>query len=282
MSKTIKVKLLTAGILMSVGLIIFAVAMTLNDWDFTKLNTVKYETNTYELNKQFYDIHIQSDTADVTFKPTEDDICKVVCYEKTNAKHTVTVKNNTLSINENDERKWYDYIGINIDRSKITVYLSEKEYKELSITTDTGDTKIPKDFSFTNVDIKTSTGDVKNNANASGTIKIKTSTGDIRTQNITVGSLELSASTGDITLKSVIAMERFSVETSTGDVKLEACDGREILVKTSTGDVKGSLLSDKVFFAESNTGDVNVPKTTKGGKCEIVTDTGDIRITIDQ
>ena len=42
----------------------------------------------------------------------------------------------------------------------------------------------------------------------------------------------------------------------------------------------GSLLSDKVFITETDTGNVNIPKTTDGGKCEIKTDTGDIKIKI--
>ena len=51
-------------------------------------------------------------------------------------------------------------------------------------------------------------------------------------------------------------------------------------MRTHTGDVSGNLLSDKVFITETDTGRIDVPKTTTGGKCEIKTDTGDIRISI--
>ena len=61
-------------------------------------------------------------------------------------------------------------------------------------------------------------------------------------------------------------------------MKFDGCDADRIFVKTDTGYVKGSLLSDKVFIAQSDTGDVDVPKTITGGKCEIETDTGDIKI----
>lgn len=44
--------------------------------------------------------------------------------------------------------------------------------------------------------------------------------------------------------------------------------------------MKGSLLSDKVFLMQTDTGEVDVPKTVTGGKCEIITDTGDIRIDV--
>lgn len=83
-------------------------------------------------------------------------------------------------------------------------------------------------------------------------------------------------------MKNVISKEKFSIERSTGDVMFDSCDAAEILVKTDTGDIKGSLLSDKVFITQTDTGSVDVPKTVIGGKCEITTDTGDIRIKIQQ
>ena len=79
-------------------------------------------------------------------------------------------------------------------------------------------------------------------------------------------------------MNNVIAAEKFSVERSTGYVKLNGCDAAELYVKTNTGDVIGSLLTDKVFITDTDTGSVDVPKTAVGGKCEIKTDTGNIKI----
>jgi DUF4097 and DUF4098 domain-containing protein YvlB len=81
-------------------------------------------------------------------------------------------------------------------------------------------------------------------------------------------------------LENVIATEKISVERTTGDVKFAFCDAGEIFVKTDTGDVTGSLLTDKVFITETDTGKIHVPKLTTGGRCEISTDTGDIKISI--
>jgi DUF4097 and DUF4098 domain-containing protein YvlB len=64
-------------------------------------------------------------------------------------------------------------------------------------------------------------------------------------------------------------------------VKFEKSDAAELSIKTDTGDVTGTLLTEKIFDAKSSTGDVDVPKTGSGGKCEIRTGTGDIRIKID-
>ena len=62
--------------------------------------------------------------------------------------------------------------------------------------------------------------------------------------------------------------------------KRQQDEARTISIKTDTGDVTGTLLSEKEFITDSDTGNIDVPKTTTGGKCEITTDTGDIKIDI--
>ena len=48
----------------------------------------------------------------------------------------------------------------------------------------------------------------------------------------------------------------------------------------SKPDFFGSLLTDKVFITDTDTGSVDVPKTPAGGRCEIKTGTGDIKMEI--
>lgn len=86
--------------------------------------------------------------------------------------------------------------------------------------------------------------------------------------------------TGDLSLKNVIATDTFTIERSTGDVVFNGSDATVIFVKTDTGDVSGNILTEKVFITQTDTGSVEVPKTASGGRCEIITDTGDIKINI--
>jgi len=317
MRKTTKLRLVIAASLVLIGCIIFWGAMSMLKWDFTKLSTSKYETNSYEINEGFSAISIDTNTADIVFVPSETGA--VTCYEQKNVKHSVTVKDGTLVIEVVDARKWYEYIGINLASPKITVYIPQGEYGALSVKSRTGDVEIPEDFHFTSIDISERTGDVTNYASASEGVRIKTTTGKICVEDISAGLLDLSVSTGDVTvsgvtcggdvsvtvdtgkayltditcksvtsrgntgdisLRNVIATERFSVERDTGDVNFESCDAAEIFVKTDTGDVEGSLLSEKVFVVSTDTGKKEVPDTITGGRCEITTDTGDIRISI--
>ena len=99
---------------------------------------------------------------------------------------------------------------------------------------------------------------------------------DVTCQNLSTGG-----GTGDVKLTNVIASGAFVIKRTTGDVTFEGCDAAEILVTTSTGDVKGTLLSDKVFFVETDTGRRKYPHMTTGGKCQIITSTGDIEIGIE-
>lgn len=311
--------LIIAALLVVVGILILLLAVSSADWDFTKFGTGAYETETHDIIDKFTDISIKTNTADIAFIPTDDEKCSVVCYEKSNQKHSVEVNDGTLAVNVVDTRRWYEYIGINFGTPKITVYIPRGEYSSLSVKSDTGDVEIPEDFSFQGVDISVSTGHVTNYASASQAIRIKTSTGDIFLEGISAGSLDLSVttgkvtvtgarcdgdvrvkvstgkasltdvtckslisegSTGDIFLKSVIASERFSIERDTGDVRLDASDAGKIFIETDTGDVTGTLLSEKNFDVETDTGRKDVPDTHTGGRCEISTDTGDIRISI--
>lgn len=314
-----KVWLIIAASFVLAGGIIFVGVMTIFNWDFTKLSTVKYETGNYDINEEYENISIVTNTADVSFVPSENSKTSVICHQQKNMKHLVEVQDGTLSVEVVDTRKWYEHIGINFDTPKITVYIPQGEYGTLLVKSSTGDVKIPKEFKFKSIDILESTGNVTNYASALEDIKIKTSTGNIVAESISAGMLDLSVSTGeirvskstckgdvkiavstgktnmtdikcksvvsmgntgDIYLKNVIAAESFSVERSTGNVRLDGCDAAEIFIKTDTGDVRGSLLNEKVFIVESDTGRVDVPKTATGGKCEIYTDTGSVSIKV--
>ena len=265
----------------------------------TACSSSEYETNIHEINEEVNSISIKTATTHIEFVPSDDGICKVVCYEKAKERHSIEVQNGTLAINVLNDKEWYDYIWFNIDSPKITIYLPTAEYSSLVIEGSTGDIEISKDFVFKNIDVSLSTGDVKCYASAEETIKIVTNTGNIYMESISATSLDLmvstgrvtvsdiacknlisTGSTGDISLKNVISTEKISIERETGDVTLEASDAVEIFITTDTGDVNGSLLTDKVFITKTDTGRIDVPNSITGGRCEITTDTGNIKISI--
>ncbi|MBE7085966.1 MAG: DUF4097 domain-containing protein [Clostridiales bacterium] len=318
MKKATKKWLLIAVSLLTCGLLIFITVMSINQWDFSKISTDKFQTTRHEIDMPFHDILIDADTADIIFAPTEDAFCEVVCYEKTKEKHSVSVDGGTLTIRAENTKKWYEYIGFSFGSPKLTIYLSPLSYTALTIKVSTGDVTLPDNFDFESIDISTSTGNVRVEAEALDSMKISTTTGDIRVENTYTNDLELSVTTGDITVSSVtcqnftanvstgkthlnsiicqtltsngntgdifmvdvMAVKKMSIERSTGDVEFKRCDSQDITITTDTGDVEGSFLTDKIFTAKTDTGDVELPPTSSGGTCKITTDTGDIEIEI--
>lgn len=319
MKKAVKIWFITALSLVVLGCVLFAGVMTSLKWDFSKLSTVIYETNTSDINEPFDDISLTTDTADIVFALSKDGICRVECREEKNAKHTVTVENGVLTVKTDDKRTLRDYVGFNFDSPKITVYLPQTEYGTLSVCETTGNIEIPKDFVFDDIDIAVSSGNVSISAAVREESKIKTSTGNITVQDTSAGSLDISVATGtvtvsdvsctgdvsvkcingevqmsdiscknvvsdgttgDISLKNVLASEKLSLARSTGYVNFSGCDAGEVYIKTTTGNVTGSLLTEKIFVTATDTGNVEVPETTTGGRCEIRTNTGDIKITV--
>lgn len=99
---------------------------------------IRYETNIHEISETFSDISLTTDTADIVFALSNDGKCRVECYEPENAKHSAAVANDTLIIEINEQKSWYDYIGFQFGSPRITVYLPQAEYGALSISESTG------------------------------------------------------------------------------------------------------------------------------------------------
>lgn len=319
MKKATKGWLIAAVSLVLVGAVLFAVVMTALHWDFNRLSTRKYETTTHAITEDFAHISVTADTADIQFAPSEDDGVSVVCYEDVDFRHTVAVEGDTLVVRPTRSQKWYQHIGIGFASPTITVYLPEGAYGDLTVRASTASVEIGIYFTFDNMDVSVSTGDVTNFASVVGSAKMRTttghiyakscnagsldfsvSTGDVQMKNITTGALNVKVttgkttayrvqcshltsdgSTGDLFLREVIAKDSFTITRSTGDITMEECDAGSMKITTDTGDVLGTLLTPKVFVAHTDTGHVTLPHIRpEGGSCEITTDTGNIYITL--
>lgn len=301
MKRKTKIWLMTATLFIIVGLLAFVLIMSISGWNFNMLSTVKMQTITHEISQNFNQISIETETADIRLVKAVDGVNKAVCYEEENLSHTVEVQDGVLTVKAQNQKAWYEYIGVNFTQPTLTLYVTETEFTSLSIKSSTGDVQMQEvvtdllkietstgdidveNSNFGTIDIAVSTGDVElKSVVVESDIKIAVSTGDVELSNVTCRNLNTNGSTGDIVLRSVKTIEKMTIKRSTGDVQFALCDAGEILVKTFTGDVKGSLVGDKDFVAKSDTGSVKVPETHTGGKCEITTTTGDIKIEIKQ
>ena len=279
MKNATKPALLLAAALVLAGCILFAGVMSDLRWDFMKLSTVTYETNTYEIGEAFEHISIHTDTADIVFAVSNDETCKVVCYEEENAAHCVTVENGALTVKPADDRSVTDYIGhigINFGSPRITVYLPKTQYTSLLIREDTGDITIPKDFQFRNIRIGLSTGDVDLFASASEEITVEGSTGSIRVQNISAGSLTICVTTGKVTAVGVDCRGTVAVNVSTGKANLADIVCQELTSIGNTGDISlQNVIAQEQLRIQRSTGDISFDRCD-AAEITVQTSTGDV------
>lgn len=78
----VKKMIIAAVSLLVVGVLICGVTFAIYGFDYHKFSTVEYETNTYEVKEDFQNITIEANTEDITFIPSSDGTCKVVCLER--------------------------------------------------------------------------------------------------------------------------------------------------------------------------------------------------------
>ncbi|MGN0614572.1 MAG: DUF4097 family beta strand repeat-containing protein [Porcipelethomonas sp.] len=322
MKKSKKTAMITAASLIAAGAVISFGALFAMDFDIKKINTVTLGTNTYTVDQAFDNISVEGAECNVRLRPSDENFCKVVCYESDRIYHSVEVMDNTLKIEREDISKWYDNImNICWNDMEVTVYLPKNEYKTLRIENISGNVEIPGGFTFDDAVIKSSSGDVKFSADVNNALSVEANSGDLTVSNTSPGKLstktssgdikiecvnsgtELTAETtsgemkitdfngknisaesssGDITFSGCLASGNIKTESISGEVRMYNCDADSLWIKTSSGDVSGTTLTEKIFITDTSSGDVNVPQSVTGGKCEIITDSGDIEFEIEK
>ncbi len=310
-----------AIVLLVVGAALIAGAAVSSGFDFSSIgSTGKLRDETYTADGEFSSVEIGTEVADVELRPSDDGRLRVECRELEDTRHEVTVADGTLRIEFRDERKPAKKLSFGTAKTSVTVYLPGDAYDSLNVSASTGDVCVPDGFSFGRAGITVTTGDISFRADVAGKLELTSTTGKIgvsgcvagelsvsvttgrtdvsgvvcdgavtlrsttgRTElaSLTCASLTSEGTTGAVVLRDVKVSGSLSVTRGTGDVKFDRSDAAELTVKTGTGDVTGTLLTPKTFVTHTTTGSASVPGGSSGGRCEISTTTGDIRIAVD-
>ena len=273
MSKVRLIILIVAVGLVLVGGAIFGIIVAKNG--FSDANNKMIEV-THDLNEDFDKINIDVDTSKVEIVISEEK--KVVCRETEDLKHTMEVSNGTLTIKQEDTRKWYARIGwFGAWKSSVTIYMPAKNFEQLSLQGATGDVTIKGAYNFNNVYIKISTGNVNLSTNM-GEAVITVSTGKINLTDFNANKLGLSASTGDIYLKNVKVNDTLVIKTDTGDHTLENVNvTNEIIEMADTGKLRLSNVTTKDIHLETSTGKKILTSVVVTGKMVVKASTGDVK-----
>ena len=293
MKKGTIVAIVVAIVLIIVGGILLAMGLSFAGGEKPESTLTQQETMIQE---SFENIQIDTQDCDVTFVPyngTAD--AHVVILERENTHHDVWVEDNTLKIKMVDERDWTNYIGVNWESMEITVYLPQKQYTSVWVTTDTGEIRTPAPFSAQEIQLRSSTGAIYCDITAGKLLDCMTSTGDIHVGDCAPATLKAQSNTGDVYLSDVqsedihlqtstgekevrdVVCERLTCNSSTGDVELSQVMAEEYLqVFTTTGEVEINNSDAGQVNIETDTGDIDLPAAWKNKDVRIDTDTGDI------
>lgn len=314
MKKSKRTALITAAAMIFAGIGIAVGAMAAMDFDFSNLTAGSFGTKTFAVDEAFYNISVNGEECDVQFYPSESG-AEVICRANESEAYTAKVKDDTLYIERREDCERYWYIGIYRNKAEISVCLPENDYQSLAVNTQGGDIAVPEAFRFESVSLKSNSGEIEMSASSGGDltvmsesgdihivgtdsqllsaqsssgevtlekvsaeeyIQVKTKSGDIELSDARSKAFEIAAGSGDISFWQVIAEDNIHAESGSGDIRLKNSDAKELWIKSHSGDVSGTLLTDKVFLTDTASGSVSVPKSASGGKCEIITKSGDI------
>ena len=221
----------------------------------------RYVTNTYEIVDTFENIYLDAKDAQVKIEPSDGGNTKLVFFEKKRSPYDFSITDGTLII-KSTKTKWYNYLKIGVNHSKIKLCISKSALEKISIGANVG-----------HVDMCSII--------CNGDIDIQINTGNVSLENVSCKSLNTKGNTGYVTLNKFVAAESITIKRNTGKVSLNDCSAPEIFVRTNMGKVSGKLPSNTVFDVRTNTGKVEVPKPSIGeaigSRCEIKTNTGNIK-----
>lgn len=276
MKRSTKIWLTVALLLIVVGSILLSVFLSAFEWG----NSKEFEEKTYTTEKAFENILVDVDAADVFIKLSTDWGWRVNYCEDVKRPVSVKVENNTLIVQEQDERAWYEYMGIHLTRPRIEIEVPRKALDSLKIQAVAGDIVL-NDHSINSLNLSASAGDIcLNNITCAGNMDIHLTTGGVYLSGVTCQNFTTQGSTGDVCLSNTVIADTLSIRRSTGDIDLTSTDAAHLILKTTTGDITCSLLTDKVYETHTTTGEIHIPQSGGNGKCEVTTTTGDIAITV--
>ena len=301
MKRSTKIALIVAGVCLALGMVLCLFGLILVGFDVTGINNHELSHISHEVVEEFDSIRINDIECQVRLFESSNDKTWVECSDSDRIFTRVAVDNGTLSIERIDGRKWYDHIGIWWDHAPtLNVYLPESEYASLYILTVSGDIEIPSGFTFENVEIYSTSGDISSFCEARGdmtvqstsgdvvirgvranTFKTKTTSGDIDISHGSAAELSVITTSGDIELSQITVDGEMSVSSTSGDIEIDDADAAELELSAVSGDIEAVLLSAKKFVTDTVSGSISVPASDDdAGICSVSTTSGDVRIII--
>ena len=279
MKTSSKIALIISGILFIGGCTAAAVGAAMVNFNFSNFKNHEYTQHTMGVTQSFEKLDVYTVDDDVIFLKSDDNTCIINYYDSDKTKYNIDCSDNTLSIKE-EGHDWFNFnlFGFSSDHS-VEIYLPEKEYEILTLTTVSGDVSLKKDseLTFKEQKINTTSGEVNFFVNGKKGY-VETVSGDVLISGKTDSSFDVNTVSGDISLTD-LNCGTLSVNTTSGDTVMKKTDAKEISVKSVSGDITGEIIGKKDININTVSGDINIPQSFTGeAKLNIETVSGDIKL----
>ncbi|WP_060664370.1 DUF4097 family beta strand repeat-containing protein [Bacillus sp. CHD6a] len=247
-------------------LILLAIGATVVFGQFKETFSLNFHTTSIEQEETVSDnkaknieIHTTSTDIKVVSVDREDIYAKLSgdVSEKNKDKYKLKVKevNGNIHIEVQQPKMEFQF-GPNITKLKLEVEVPEKTYSELSTYSTSSDIQI-SGLQVGSLRTELTSGDILvEGVTVTDNYSIDLTSGDVRIENTEAKEIAIAGTSGDITIKEVLA--DVQVDTTSGDINVWGVQGN-IVVETTSGDI--DIENDKVsgnIAVEVTSGDVRI------------------------
>lgn len=282
MSKTKKISIIIACIMIGIGLIISICTYAAVRFDFSKLSTVQMVRNTYTIDESFSSINIDCAEGSVRFVPSDSGICEVICAEEERITHSVEVIDDTLTVIRTDNREWHELIGIYWyeEGVELTVSLPQSSYEKLYVKSLSGNISVPNGFNFSDIQLYSTSGNISSMAETAGNIRAESVSGDVMLVNADSANLYAKTSSGDVMIASSVTEGEITATTVSGDIAVAESTAEKISASCTSGDVDlMNAVTSGEFNVKTVSGDIELNRCD-GGSLDMKTTSGDVEGTL--
>ncbi len=275
-----KVFIILGVLLLAAGIILFIGGMSAVGWDFSALNTVRYENRTYEeqsgsvtaLQVDYTDAAIAVEYSETAEKISVSYPVRQNERGEDTAEIEISKENGVLSITEH--QNWQNNLfQWNID---LDIHFGgEDNSPVVRITLPAG-----REYSLT---LGTGNGSIRLQANGAdlSSLALHTENGSIRAQAETLlhigGNATFQTENGSVTVSNIEADGELSLRTSNGSVSAENVSAKNITATTEHGDVTlTDAAADTALTAQTSTGRISLCGEIAANSLTAKTETGAI------
>lgn len=248
------------GALLLAACALFVTGMALEGWDFTALNTARYQTRTQTFT-DIEDIDISYPLADIAVKTDEAAEEIALSYpvrvdrDGNDLGYTqLTAEGGLLQLTAKDKPSWNFGFGIQVSAPQVVLTLPATAFGDISIGSDAGKIAVEgvtcgdlllsadlgdieaKDVSCTQLTATASAGAVAVYGAACEGAQLTADLGEVRAENVQCGALTCTSQLGSARIER-LQCEKLTVQVETGDIELEEAAVQSIELSVELGDI---------------------------------------------